>query len=171
MLHTHTHHTYKVPYECMCACIMRLRIKLLGICIANLTLIYVAKVGRYHIFPNKISNLPCGCTRSDNNIHYRHLWVQAHALADSAGRSCLFQLYQVPAACHNWISGAPSEEDLPSLLVGRKCCKTTSELSNNLYQMAPFISMVTFFSFWGEAWLHSCSPLMGYIHAHHTYIT
>ena len=63
---THTHHTYIVPYECMCACIMRLRIKLLGICIANLTLIYVAKVGWYHIFPNKISNLPHSCARSDN---------------------------------------------------------------------------------------------------------
>jgi hypothetical protein len=45
---------------------MCLWIKLLGICIADLTLIYVAKVGRYHRFPNKVSNLPRRCARPNN---------------------------------------------------------------------------------------------------------
>ena len=62
----HTHHTYIVPHECMCAPIMHLRIKLFGICIADLTWTYVAKVGRYHVFQNKISNLPRSCARPNN---------------------------------------------------------------------------------------------------------
>jgi hypothetical protein len=125
----HAHHTltYIVPYECMCASIMCLRIKLLGICIVDLTWTYVAKVRQYYRSPNKISNLPRSCIYPDNisiiitsmfRLHFSLKATRASARFQKKKSkvriSYLFWLHQVPATCLNGTSGAPHDKDLPS---------------------------------------------------------